>query len=296
MSRPLPPLGPLRAFEATIRLGSMTRAAEELSRTHGAISRQIAHLEAELGVTLFEREAQGLRPTAAGAAFHTGVVQAFDALEKVTARIAVRGKAGHVRYACGSTFASRWLVPRLPRFYETHPGITLSLVMIGRTIAETQDYDVATSWDRLGYPVPEGPNTVAIGDVEYLAVARPEEIVRRTGQQVRIGTLIRTDSSATDTWAHYAAALGLTLEVERTMAFPHIHLAIEACIGGLGVALVERRLVEQELMRGELVVPLPPLHFRGGLVALYNPQSGPPTAAMRRFVGWLKDEIAVTVP
>jgi DNA-binding transcriptional LysR family regulator len=124
--RRLPSLNALLAFEAAGRLGRMTRAGEELGVTHGAVSRQVRHLEAALGVTLFEGPKNRLALTSAGRALLADLTAGFDRIEA-----GVRGmadeRAGALDVSCLGTFTMRWLIPRLHRFRAAQPGVEIRL-------------------------------------------------------------------------------------------------------------------------------------------------------------------------
>ncbi|MCO6417871.1 LysR substrate-binding domain-containing protein [Siccirubricoccus sp. KC 17139] len=287
--RRLPPLGALPAFEATVRLASMSRAAEELGRTHGAVSRQVRALEEALRLTLLDRGAPGLRPTRAGAELYSAVSTAFATLETALERLAPRDGMQGVRLACGSTFAARWLVPRLPRFYALHPGISVSLVMVRRSFQDGEDYDVATSWDRLTYAAPKGRHVHVIGEVRLAAIAAPGHAARCADGvlEAECRLVAETWPSA---WEAFAAHAGLALAIRREMRFPHLHHCIEAALSGLGVALVEERLVAEHLESGRLVVLGEVLRFPEGFLAIENRQHGP-NAAVRKLIGWLRTEL-----
>src|SRR5882724_1912162 len=123
--RRLPSLNALKAFEASARHESFTRAAEELSVTQGAVSQQVKALEAELGVKLFNRERQRLVITEAGRGYLEVVRDALDRIAAGTERLLQRQSAGSLTVSTSPNFASKWLVHRLGRFGEAHPGIDL---------------------------------------------------------------------------------------------------------------------------------------------------------------------------
>src|SRR5580704_1966812 len=130
MSRPrLPPLNAIKAFEAAARLGSFTRAADELNVTYGAVSRQIRLLEDWLGVRLFLRTGRNAVPTQAGTELLAEAGPALDRLAAVSRRMQNRGRArGLLHVSALPTFAMRWLIPRLPDFQRDHPGLELRIV------------------------------------------------------------------------------------------------------------------------------------------------------------------------
>jgi LysR family transcriptional regulator, glycine cleavage system transcriptional activator len=118
----------LLCFDASARLGSFTRAAQELSLTQGAVSRQIIGLEARLGVALFVRERNSLGLTPAGQAYLVDVRPALLALERATANVmALKGQGGALNVSVGASLGNHWLIPRLPDFVRAHPEITLNL-------------------------------------------------------------------------------------------------------------------------------------------------------------------------
>src|ERR1700682_1512368 len=125
MSRQLPPLNALRAFEAAARAESFTRAAEELCVTQGAVSHQVKSLEATLGIKLFSRERQRLIITDAGRDYLVVIRDALDRIAAGTERLVERQNAGALTVSTSPDFAAKWLVNRLGRFAEAHPTIDL---------------------------------------------------------------------------------------------------------------------------------------------------------------------------
>jgi LysR family transcriptional regulator, glycine cleavage system transcriptional activator len=127
MTRRLPPLNALRAFEAAARLESMSRAADELSVTHAAVSHQVKALEEWVGKTLFRREHRRIRLTEAGADLLPVLVQAFDAIDARIADVMAAGDRRILTITAAPSVAYRWIVPRLPRFSLRHPEIDVRL-------------------------------------------------------------------------------------------------------------------------------------------------------------------------
>ena len=125
MPRQLPPLNALRAFEAAARSESFTRAADELCVTQGAVSHQVKALEATLGIKLFNRERQRLVITDAGREYLNVIRDALDRIAAGTERVLQRQNSGVLTVSTSPDFAAKWLVYRLGRFSEAHPGIDL---------------------------------------------------------------------------------------------------------------------------------------------------------------------------
>lgn len=169
---PALPLKALQAFEATMRLGGMGRAAERLGVTHGAISRQIGLLQQTLGHALFEGPRNARRPTAEAERLWKEIAPAFAALEQA---VAGRGRAGRrVRVSCLSTLAARWLIPRLPAFAATAPGVVVELTesyaALDRTLGGA---DLAIRMLMPDTPCPEGLEATPFMDNTIGVVTAP---------------------------------------------------------------------------------------------------------------------------
>lgn len=123
MSRKLPPLGALRAFEAAARTGGFKTAAAELGVTPAAVSQHVAQLEATLGVALFRRHPRGVALTDEGRAYLPGLSEGFDRLAAATRALGARPRTGRIVISVLPGFATNWLVPRLPAFRRLYPEI-----------------------------------------------------------------------------------------------------------------------------------------------------------------------------
>src|SRR3954470_9036918 len=128
MRKRLPPLNPLRAFEATARYLSVSRAATELNVTPGAVSHQIRALEEALSVSLFHREGGHLRLTSYGVALQPPIAAAFDSIAEATTLLTRQKTEGELVVSCGPALASFWLIPHLGSFAERYPGIRFTLI------------------------------------------------------------------------------------------------------------------------------------------------------------------------
>jgi LysR family glycine cleavage system transcriptional activator len=127
MARTIPPLNPLRVFEAVARLGSFTRAADELYVSQSAVSRQISILEEYLDVKLFNREQRGVSLTKTGQAYQQQVGPAFSRISAATQDLLMSSRGGPVKVRAYTTFAAKWLMRRLPQFHASHPDIEVRL-------------------------------------------------------------------------------------------------------------------------------------------------------------------------
>lgn len=291
MSERLPPLSTLRALEAVARLGSVSRAAEALGRTHGAVSKQIRALQDHAGVAFFEKAGTGLRPTAAGTQLAGAVGQAFAALSQAYEAVAPPARTPALHVACSATFATRWLAPHLGGFARAHPEIRVRLSMTSaREMRHETDADLIVLWDWLAYPEADRARAIRLGDAAFIPVAAPgypAAIGPDGGLSAPCRIVHEHTSRAWDLWSRRA---GRQVAVASTMAFPHSHLCIEAAAAGLGVAIVERRLAERELADGRLVALGEAVPFPEGFAAI-PPAARPLSPAARLFVDWLTSEL-----
>lgn len=272
----------MRAFEAVARTGSVTRAAEELCRTHGAVSRHLRLLHEHAGVALFEKDGTGLRLTQAGSDFHVAVRSVFDQLEQAYDRLGRHARGPGLHVACSATFAMRWLVPQLAAFYRAHPDIRIRLSMTSAREMRNEGADLLLAWDLSGYSDADRRRALPLAPVSFAAVCTPDYAKLPPRKRARIAH--EYTSSAWDQWE---AKTGRSVARGDTLAFPHTHLCIEAALSGLGVALVEQRLIARELGEGRLVAPFGAVAFDGGLCAL--PAAGRTLAPQAdAFVDWLR--------
>jgi LysR family transcriptional regulator, glycine cleavage system transcriptional activator len=294
MSRRLPPLFALKAFEATARLGSVTRAAEELGRTHGAVSRQIRALQDHAGVPLFDKAGTGLRLNVQGEALRQVVTQALDQLEQGWLRVLDEARGLSVHVACSATFAMRWLVPHLPGFYRRHPDVRVRLSMTSAREIRHQGADLVLAWDRQSYPERDRARAIRIADVAFGPVCAPRTRVAVKQRRLTCQTRI-VHEYTTRAWTAWQDNSGLVVRNDAELNFPHTHLCIEAAVSGLGVALVEQRMVRDDLAAGRLIAPCGFVPFADGLAAVPASERAASPAA-RAFIAWIMEELSAARP
>ncbi|WP_089176656.1 transcriptional regulator GcvA [Bosea sp. AS-1] len=290
----VPSLSALAAFEAAARHGSFTRAAEELNLTQGAVSRQVAHLEEVLGVSLFERVKKRVSLTVAGAAYAVEVRDGLSRLAAATvSAMAFRGAAGVLNLAILPTFGTRWLIPRLPRFIEAHPGITINFATklvpfdFGR-----EPLDAAVHF---GDPVWPGARLHRLMGEEIVPVASPA-LVARFGLSEPADMLkapLLQQSTRPRAWANWLEEQGLP--PQRALMGPRFEqfaMVSQAAVAGLGLAIVPRFLVEEELRSGALVIPVDrSLVGQEGYYLVY-PEEKANLPTVTAFRDWLLAEFA----
>jgi LysR family transcriptional regulator, glycine cleavage system transcriptional activator len=284
----LPPLNAIKAFEAAARLGSFTRAAEELNVTHGAVSRQIRLLEDWLGVRLFLRTSRNSVPTQVGTELLAEASDALDRLAAVSRRMQNRPRArGLLHVSALPTFAMRWLIPRLPDFQREHPGLELRIVT-GSTPAEqfSTDVDVVISgpsWQHRWV----GARFLSETRLPVLSSDLMRKLPVRTPMDLERHTLIHA-ATLREAWPRWLAAANVPdLKPARDQVFEHFYFAIQAALEGLGVMMGPLALITDELRAGRLLAPIskPALRTRGYFI--YAPEASSEAPAVATLRKWL---------
>ena len=259
MSRKLPSLNALHAFEAAARLESVTRAGRELHVTHGAVSRQIKALEADLGQALFMRDGRGLALTPAGVLLRDATGAAFQQLEQSWTELRRGSGPSALVLGCPGSVLARWVIPQLPRLSLELPDLKLHLVVHeGDFDARLGGLDAALLLAEP--PFPEGWR------VHELATERIGPVVspRHPGfaslcdqpPAALLGEALLHTSSRPQAWPAWAAVAGLDPEsLNFGAGFEHLYYLLEAAVAGLGVAIAPQPLVSADIESGRLVAP-----------------------------------------
>ncbi|BCW87865.1 HTH-type transcriptional regulator TrpI [Alphaproteobacteria bacterium SO-S41] len=283
----LPPLSTLRAFEAVARLGSVSRAAEELGRTHGAVSKQLRALHEEVGLSLFDKAGTGIAPNATGRMLAAAVGDALDQLAGRFTEIVRDARSPVVHVACSASFAMGWLVPHLPEFSAEHPDIRIRLSMTSaREMRNERDADLVVLWDRSAYPPEDQARAIRLADSAFGIVAAPHYAVRRSAKMLSAACQILHEHTSR-AWDRWTAQTGVRVEAPTTISFPHTHLCIGAAVAGMGIAIAERRLAEGDLKAGRLVEVAAFAPFADGFAAIPNGHK-PISAETGQFLEWLR--------
>ncbi|MGE5470868.1 MAG: transcriptional regulator GcvA [Bacteroidota bacterium] len=275
MTYRLPPLPALRAFEAASRHLSFKKAAEELHVTPAAISQQIKGLEDYLGILLFRRLTRALEITPQGQAMLPKIREGFECLAAAIDSTRQPGE-GVLTVTAPPSFASRWLVPRLPRFAALHPEVKLRLSSSSdavdrrgetRFVAdEPADLRAATSTLAIrygtgnypGFHVEQilAPASVPVCSPQLPTAERPLATPADLCRHVLIHDETIDDEEHQPSWREWLAHAGVGgIDAERGPRFSNAVLAVEAALDGQGVALALKPLVEADVAAGRLVVP-----------------------------------------
>ena len=284
------PLNALRAFEASARHLSFTRAAIELCVTQAAVSHQVKSLEAQLNVTLFKRLPRGLMLTSEGESLLPVLRDAFDRIALTLDQF----EGGHYRevvtVGAVGTFAVGWLLPRLADFHSRYPLIDLRLSTHNNRVdvaAEGLDYAIrfgAGAWHGTdACPLLEAPLTV-------LCVPQIAEQLRSPADVLK-HTLLR--SYRADEWNLWFQAAGLPSDtrVPRSVVFDSSLAMMEAALQGAGVALAPARMFSRQLENDVIRQPFE-MGITTGSYWLTRLQSRAETPAMVAFKGWLQASVA----
>ena len=295
----LPQVAFFQGFEAAARNLSFTKAAEELFVTQSAISRQVKALEDHLGVALFERRPRALILTEAGQSLYAVTTDVLDRLQTAVDQLGSGSRASQLSVTTTTGFASLWLIPRLPRFTDLHPGIDLRISATTDMLnLERSLIDIAIRYCP-SEMVPEG--TLRLFGEEILPVCSPALVRDRSRplkrpQQLKDHTLLHFDypgavKSFMD-WGTWLSALGFgDLNPVRALHFSQYEQMIQAAINGQGVALGRQPLVNDLIHSGALIAPFKDTVVASRSYFLFQSPAAEGKPHVHQFVEWLLDEI-----
>lgn len=259
MSRDLPSMNALRAFEAVARLESVSRAGEELHVTHGAVSRQIRALEAELGMALTVREGRGLSLTPAGRRLRDGTTDAFDRLRRCCQQLRQESAQAPLVLGCSSSVLARWIIPRMEQLQHDLPNVKLHLAAMEEPPSPAMSgLDAALLIAEPPWPASWQVHELAVEHIgPVLSPRHARHDTLRTGgpSALRKEALLHT-TSRPQAWPTWARAEGIAVDdLHYGQSFEHLYYLLEAAVAGLGVAIAPRELVADDLAAGRLVAP-----------------------------------------
>jgi len=274
----LPSLDTLRAFESAARHLNFTKAANELHVTQSALSQRIGALEDELGFALFLRGARKLELTAKGSAIAAAMARALTEITRAFAGLEESAAARTLVISVLPSFATRWLMPRLPHFRAAHPGVQVQVNAEGRLIDLTAtEVDLALRFGTGRYP---GHHVDFVMDDYVLPVAQPALLAAQAKQRGRksvrdpaelralpliYDSAVDRDASGTD-WKSWFEHAGIESPAPSGPRFSQADLMLQAAAQGEGVALARYSLVHDDLTAERLV----PVLQKGMLRARYD--------------------------
>jgi LysR family glycine cleavage system transcriptional activator len=291
MTELMPPLNPLHVFEVTARLGSFTKAAEKMRVTQPAVSRQIRTLENFLGVQLFERDKHGVRLTPIGEQFHRQVAPAFQIISSAATNLTQTRKVEPLKIRTYTTFASKWLIHRLPSFYVAYPNIKLNISNVVAPVNFEKDrVDLAIQfgngqWPGVGSELLFKDIIQPVCSPKLLSRFRLIELDDLKKVQMLHSHYRRTD------WYDWLAAVHRTdLLSDSGISFSTSILTYQAAAEGVGVAIGQIHLLKNELNDGTLV-PLFNAPFERKLAHyVVWPKNRSLNKKARSFLSWLREQ------
>jgi DNA-binding transcriptional LysR family regulator len=292
--RRLPPLNALRVFEVAARTGSYAEAATQLSVTHGAVSRQIAALESWLGQRLFMREGRRMVATPMASIFAAEVGLSFDRLAVAAQACGRPGARRILRVSAPTSFAMRWLIPRLTHYHAAHPHVEVAVTTVSTVLEELRGgVDVAI---RRGvareHAWPQHRVVPVLDDVDTLIMS-PALFAHRPilkPADIEGHTLLASETRGGD-WADWLEAAGLQhLAGLPRQIFDHFFVTRQAVEDGLGIGIGPLPMLTIDMAGGRLMTPLPHIRVpRTGYVAII-PRQADAGNLFAGFVDWLVGE------
>ncbi|MFK3774446.1 LysR substrate-binding domain-containing protein [Pseudomonas sp. NPDC089406] len=287
------PLLALRAFSETTRLGSLKAAAERMGVTPGAISQQIRLLEDRLGVTLLTRSRYGVQLTEAGASLYPGLSRGFGQIESALLDLQALTRSNTLTISTQPSFASSWLVPRLPDFNAQYPQIDVRVQSTAELVDLLREpVDIALRHGLGDYP---GVESIPLLAPVLLPVASPDLLAGGPlldEPQDCLHYPLLQDADRAD-WSLWLQAHGVEPDSRsrRGPSFDEDLLLLRAAASGQGIALVQAQHAEEDLASGRLVVAVQrpwPSRFAYYLVARKENLERP---HLQAFLGWIRGQL-----
>jgi len=289
----LPPLKALRAFEASARQLSFTRAAEELFVTQAAISHQIKSLEEYLGIKLFMRKNRALLLSDEGQAYYLDIKDIFNAIHDATEKLLARGAKGAITVSTQASFAIQWLVPRLSAFNHLYSDIDVRIKAVDQAENSlTEDVDVAIYYGRGSWPNIHADKL----HTEYLIpVCSPLLLSGKkplnTVADLTNHTLLH-DTSRRD-WKRWFKQVGVKgVNVNHGPIFSHSAMVVQAALHGQGVALAYSVLAKPDIDSGRLVCPFNDVLVSKNAYYVVCRENQKDLGKIEAFRHWLLDMVA----
>ncbi|MFT5758188.1 MAG: LysR family glycine cleavage system transcriptional activator [Alteromonadaceae bacterium] len=293
MASRLPPLKALRAFEASARQLSFTKAAEELFVTQAAISHQIKSLEEFLGIKLFMRKNRSLLLSEEGQSYYLDIKDVFNLLHDATEKLLARGAKGAITVSLQPSFAIQWLVPRLNAFNLLHPDIDVRIKAVDQPDNSlTGDVDIAIyygrgRWSKLhadrlqqGYLIPVCSPLLLTGNKP---LAQLSDLTNHT---------LLHDTSRRD-WKRWFKEVGVTgTNVNHGPIFSHSAMVVQAAVHGQGIALAHSVLAKPELDTGRLIKPFKEVLLSKNSYYIVCRENQTDIGKIAAFRDWVLDTVA----
>ncbi|MBX3521894.1 MAG: transcriptional regulator GcvA [Xanthobacteraceae bacterium] len=292
MSKILPSLNALRAFEAAARLKSLTRAAEEMNVTQAAVSRQVRTLEEYLEVALFRRGHRTIELTSEGSNLFKSITSAFSEIEHAVLLASRRGRRSRLSVRTYTTFAQRWLIPKLARFHTRYPAIEVFLSASNAQIDFERDHiDAAIRYGREDefqdyereFVAPYQITPICSPSMIENVAAFDEDFLRRA-------TLLHSMARPRN-WNSWLQATGMSgIDPTKGLKFESSAMAYDAAMQGIGIAMGVLCMVADDLRANRLVTPFPQVHHEENFYLVYR-LSKHLSPVLMQFRDWIREEV-----
>lgn len=292
----IPPLNPLKVFEVVARTRNLTQAAKELHISQSAVSKQLQVLQEYLGTELFRRERHGISLTHAGQRYGDAISPAFDSIDKATAEIMRSGSDSTLRLQTYTTFAAKWLIPRLNDFHARHRDIAVVITNSVNDVDFDRDHvDLAIqigrgAWqgmdaDFLFEDVIEPVCSPAFLRIHAPDAAYPQALLR---------TRLLVSHYRQKDWSIWAKQCRYESETEgvESMRFSSSVLTWQAAADDLGIAIGQTALLDNDVRSGKLVAPFHLPVRTGSSYYLVRPQLQRHSRKVQMFRAWLGEQVA----
>lgn len=290
----LPPLNALRVFEVAARTGSYTEAGLELGLTHGAVSRQIGALEKWLGQRLFMKSGRHMVVTPTASMFAAEVSLSFNRLTRAAEACRRPGARRILRVSAPTSFAMRWLIPRLELFHRAHPDVEVAVTTVSTVYEELRGgFDVAVrrgvagedAWPQhRAIPVLENVDTLIMSPTlfERRPITRLSDID---------GHVLLASETRPGDWVDWLEVAGLShLATHPRQVFDHFFITRQAVEDGLGIGIGPLPLLEIDLAARRLMAPFPNVQVRRTGYVVLLPRHADKSTFVATFVDWLVAE------
>ncbi len=282
----LPPLNSLRAFESAARLMSFTLASKELFVTHGAISKQVRILEEYVGTPLFIRQHRSIRLTDEGEMYFVSIQSALQTINIASADLMIQPlQAQTLAINVLPSLTISWLIPRMEQFKSRFPHLYVDL-SIGDFDVDfsSAKYDIAV---RSATSAPKGANVMKLMDEDLCLVCSPEMSLQLTSLETINQMTLLKHTTRPDLWNVWAEDVGIKLTTENKFGVEHFYMLSQAAASGMGVALIPRFFIEDELASGKLVIPFDAKFTSPYSYYLLTPKSSNLSSKVQSFIDWL---------
>jgi LysR family glycine cleavage system transcriptional activator len=294
LARSVPPLNPLHVFEVAARVGSFTRAAEILSVSPSAVSRQIATLESFLDVRLFHRAREGNVLTETGEEYYRAISPAFEIITSATDRVMRAQDSAPLNVRVPATFAVHFLIPRLSEFKEEHPGTNVRIITgFGPVDFVREDVDISIQVGTGDWPGTESKMLFAnwiqpMCNPKLFKHGKPIKII----DDLRGYRLLISNNRRND-WRDWLEVMGRSdfpLQEMEVVEFPNSMLAYQAAADGLGIVIGQIPVLGPQFAGQSLVRLFDGPIRQGSYYAVWRAETGPSRKA-RQFLSWLQRQL-----